>query len=736
MNIFSTGEVVPQLARDVTANRGAILHEVDLPDTFEPPVTDVVFLKVEDAIEVYIGAETRYNGASPTWHAIQARPVLPGPARFVTRSEEPDVATAFRSFTQLLLEAGGTIRPQDYHGVNQPRVTEEIVRGQPSEEHPRFLRNMVAVAAQQPRHLAGREPELERLITCLLRETKPGVVLVGPAGCGKTTLVEMLAERIATGHVPEPLQESAMFDLSLGRVLENGRMVGEIERHVETVLNTGNQPIIFVDELHQIARPELQPVADLLKPALASGQIRLIGATTPTEFRSIQDHAFRRRLTEIRVGEPTLAETFEMVGVRIGSLERHHQIQVDERQLREAIVLSHRFVPDRTLPDKAIDLLDHAAAMQRTASTGFNAPLERQYLLASSSAQARLPASYLDSHQSAVLVEDAALALRAHLTGQDTAIHEIEQVLNSRLAERDLVWQSAIDTLSAKADGRPLACLLLTGPTGVGKTESARLLAERLFNGQIITLNAADVGPEAPHGVATWVGSPPGYVGYNRGGVLTDGLRAHRACVLLIDEIEKAAPEAVQNILLPLLGDGTVTDRNTGEALSTAECLVIGTSNIQPATGQQGGIDAPSTSTRTDVSELHQALVRHLRPEVLGRFHAVLAYAPFDHAALWEIWHREMDKLTQLRGLAQPLVLDTAAEQWVDERLARIRTGARGVLDLFRNAVLPIVAVQSGSDSTHLTSDGARLVNASALTSNAADENSVADSSAGTTTVA
>lgn len=340
-----------ELAQQMRAQGVAELRDVPLPASFNPPMTDIIFIPADGATEVYMSARVAYRGPSAWWQAVQRSPEQPGASRLV--GSAPGDIEAALDFLRDALEQAGDVAEAGCSLATQPET------GPALRDLTRDIR---------AHDLVGRETELGQLVTSMLRETKPGVVLIGPAGCGKTTLVEMLAARIAAEDVPAALRGVPVYDLPLGSLLEDAGTLGGLERRLAELIDTDGRPIFFADELHQLARGELRPVADLIKPGLAAGRLRMIGASTPVEWRRITDTAFLRRLTQITVPEPTPAQTLAMLRQRVRSLSEHHGLCFSDDDLREAIALAARYLPARAFPDKAIDLLDHAAAMQLTAS--------------------------------------------------------------------------------------------------------------------------------------------------------------------------------------------------------------------------------------------------------------------------------------------------------------------------------------------------------------------------------
>lgn len=408
------------LAAQYRQNGMAVVPGVDLPDTFEPPFTDLVFLQVGDTCECYVSANLQYRGEAADWIQVSRRRPSTGQTRKVLETRG-DLFTGVGKFTTLLAAAGGTyaaaatvVPPQPDPAQAPPAASEPAApapvpeplplpprpvpretacpddadaplpeartpEGAPAPASPHRggrspgLRNLVEECRRSPRHYAGREEALLSLKTNLLRESKPGVVLIGKEGVGKSVLVEMLALDIAFNrNVPELLRNTPVFDLPLGALAENGRYVGDIERQARRYLDVPGRPVFFADEIHQLARPELRVLCDVLKPALAEGRIRFIGATTPVEWRKIEDSAFKRRFLEMTIDEPTPWETYVMLRERVRTLARHHGLEIEEAVIREAIMLGARFLPARQFPDKAIDVLDLAAALQATRATDEN----------------------------------------------------------------------------------------------------------------------------------------------------------------------------------------------------------------------------------------------------------------------------------------------------------------------------------------------------------------------------
>ena len=671
-----------RIVREYRANAFVLVPDVRLPPAFSVATAEVVLLQGSDGkCEVHLSSQARYSGRLPQWRAIDDSPEIPGGTRLVA-TVAGDGQAALAELSRLLDLARGEDADEPLQGQTQPPLRQNS-----------GLPDLVAAQRGQPRPFAGREELLPAIAANLCRLEKPGIVLLGAPGVGKTTLVHMLAWDLANDPaMPASLRDVPVLELALGNLTENAGKIGGLEREVRRLLEQPGRPIFFVDEIHQLVRPELAPLRDLLKPQLADGRIRVLAATTPDEWRQLDDEAFKRRFAELTVAEPSCRETARMIAPRVARLAAHHCLSIDERATREAILLADRHLPLRRFPDKALDVIDVAAALQSVARDGD--ALLAWHLHQAAAKLAGTAVELVDPAAAADLASRVEQRLRQQLRGQETAIEQLSATLHSRLAMRTLGWEEAARTLDVPRDRRPLATLLACGPTGVGKTQTARAIAHELFGGNLILLHGSDVGPEAPHGTAAWVGSPPGYVGSQRGGTLTRGLRETPAAVVCIDELEKASPEAVQNILLPLLGDGIVTDRNDGRTLWASACVVLCTSNLAIPVADGDAVFA--------------ALNAHLRPEVVARFHAVLRYVALGMREKWQLW-------SDLRGdlqarLGARLQLDEAARRYIEAQfVAWDDRGARGVEDLFAEQLVPLVVGVQANETVAVTCDGKRL---------------------------
>jgi len=494
--------------------------------------------------------------------------------------------------------------------------------------------------------LIGREPEIERVVQILGRRTKSNPILLGEPGVGKTAIAEGLAQRIHNGDIPELLQDKQVIALDMGSLLAGTRFRGDFEERlkgiVEEVRKSGNI-ILFIDEIHTLvgagSMGGAMDASNLLKPALARGELQCLGATTLDEYkRHIErDAALERRFQPVMVGEPTKEQAIEILRGLKATYEDFHQVKYDQKAIEAAVNLSSRYINDRFLPDKAIDLLDEAGSRTHL-----------RYSLQSTSPAEVNEESPLINPESLIPVVDAEeiAQIVAAWTGipvSQLTQTESESLLNLeyQLHERIIGQQEAVNAVSRairrarvnlKNPNRPIASFIFAGPTGVGKTELTKALAKLLFGSEssMIRLDMSEFMES--HTVSKLIGAPPGYIGYNEGGQLTEAVRRQPYRVVLFDEIEKAHPD-VFNLLLQLLEDGHLTD-SQGRRVDFKNTLIIMTSNIGSKVIEKGG-NSLGFDIADDFAQSHyqqisnrvtEELKQYFRPEFLNRLDEIIVF--------------------------------------------------------------------------------------------------------------
>ncbi|HUJ00293.1 MAG TPA: ATP-dependent Clp protease ATP-binding subunit ClpA [Usitatibacter sp.] len=474
--------------------------------------------------------------------------------------------------------------------------------------------------------LIGRESELERVVQILCRRRKNNPLLVGEAGVGKTAIAEGLAKRIIDSQVPEILAKAQVYALDMGALLAGTKYRGDFEQRLKAVLKQlvdNPNAILFIDEIHTLigagsASGGTLDASNLLKPALSSGSLKCIGATTYNEYRGIfeKDHALSRRFQKVDVNEPSIPETVEILRGLKSRFELHHGVKYTANALTTAAELSARYINDRHLPDKAIDVIDEAGALQRIL------PKSKQKKVIGKpeieeivSKIARVPARSVSNDDRSAL-KNLDRDLKATVFGQDQAIDALSAAI--KMARSGLGNPQ-----------KPVGCFLFSGPTGVGKTEVARQLAF-IMGVELIRFDMSEYMER--HAVSRLIGAPPGYVGFDQGGLLTEAITKHPYSVLLLDEIEKAHPD-IFNILLQVMDHGTLTDNN-GRKADFRNVAIVMTTNAGAEMLSKSSIGFASTRA---VGDEMAEIKRMFTPEFRNRLDAIISFNPLDEQIILRV---------------------------------------------------------------------------------------------------
>ena len=474
--------------------------------------------------------------------------------------------------------------------------------------------------------LIGREHELERVIQVLCRRRKNNPLLVGEAGVGKTAIAEGLARRIIEGNVPELLKEFTVYSLDMGALLAGTKYRGDFEQRLKAVLKQlveNPKSILFIDEIHTIigagaASGGTLDASNLLKPALSTGALKCIGATTYTEYRVIfeKDHALSRRFQKIDVPEPSIAETIEILKGLKTRFEQHHGVKYAPAALTTAAELSARFINDRHLPDKAIDVIDEAGAAQKILPKSKQKKVISKTEIEEIVAKiARIPARSVSSDDRNSL-KTLDRDLKNVVFGQNPAIDALVTAI--RMARSGL-----------GNPRKPIGNFLFSGPTGVGKTEVARQLAY-CMGVELLRFDMSEYMER--HAVSRLIGAPPGYIGFDQGGQLTESITKHPYSVLLLDEIEKAHPD-IFNILLQVMDHGTLTDNN-GRKADFRNVIIIMTTNAGADVLSKGSIGFTESKQAGDEME---SIKRMFTPEFRNRLDATISFGALDHEVILRV---------------------------------------------------------------------------------------------------
>ena len=592
----------------------------------------------------------------------------------------------------------------------------------------KYARDLTALAREgKIDPVIGRDEEILRVVQVLSRRTKNNPVLIGDPGVGKTAIAEGLALKIAHNNVPETLKGRTLLSLDLGAMVAGSKFRGEFEERLKGVMDeihkAAGQIVLFIDELHTVvgagAAEGAMDASNMLKPALARGELQCIGATTLDEYRKNieKDAALERRFQPVFVGEPSIPDTISILQGLRDRYEAHHKVKITDEALKAAAELSARYLTERFLPDKAIDLVDEAASKVRISlasmpedlknmetdltdllSEGQAAADAREYEKAAKlrdeeqALRARYQAardtwekesginSVVDEHDIAqVIAKQTGIPVARMFEGEAQKLLGLEADLHHRVIGQEAAISAIAEAVRRSRAGlsdpnRPIGSFLFLGPTGVGKTELAKALAEFLFDDESALLRIDMSEYMEKHSVARLIGSPPGYVGYEEGGQLTEAVRRRPYRVLLLDEIEKAHPD-VWNVLLQVLDDGRLTD-GQGRVVNFKNTVIIMTSNI----GSHLIEAIPSEATETEAQDLYEQmqnrvmveLKAHLRPELLNRIDEIIVFHALNREQIGQIVKLLLKKTTRAlaeRGMTLEVTdkaLDALATQGYD----------------------------------------------------------------------
>jgi ATP-dependent Clp protease ATP-binding subunit ClpA len=515
--------------------------------------------------------------------------------------------------------------------------------------------------------LIGREFEVNRVVQILARRRKNNPLLVGDSGVGKTAIAEGLAKRIVDGDVPDVIADAVVFSLDMGALLAGTKYRGDFEKRFKALLaELKKQPhgILFIDEIHTIigagaASGGVMDASNLLKPMLSSGEVRCMGSTTFTEYRGIfeKDSALTRRFQKVDVGEPSVEDTYLILKGLKSRFEDHHELKYQDKALRAAAELADRYITDRNLPDKAIDVIDEAGASQRLL-----APNKRKKVItvhdveAIVAAMAKIPPKSVSASDKELLfgLEDK---LKMVVFGQDEAIGTLSAAVK-------------LSRAGLNAPEKPTGSFLFAGPTGVGKTEISRQLA-KVMGMELLRFDMSEYMER--HTVSRLIGAPPGYVGFDQGGLLTEAVNKNPHCVLLLDEIEKAHPE-VFNLLLQVMDHGTLTDNN-GRKTDFRNVILIMTTNAGAETISRRSI---GFSHQDHTSDGMEAIRKQFTPEFRNRLDSIIQFAALTRDNIMFVVDKFLVELqAQLDDKKVHMNIDDETRDWFAENGYDEKMGAR-----------------------------------------------------------
>ncbi len=565
------------------------------------------------------------------------------------------------------------------HGISKvPMESESELTGDPEMDMngdapapkplERFASNLNARAIEgKIDPLIGRDDEVERVVQILCRRRKNNPLLVGEAGVGKTAIAEGLAKRIVDKKVPEVLQDATIYALDLGGLVAGTKYRGDFEKRLKGVLHQLKEEegaVLFIDEIHTVigagsASGGVMDASNLIKPMLSSGELKCIGSTTYQEYRGVfeKDRALARRFQNIDIDEPSVDETFQILKGLRSRFEEHHDVKYSDKALKTAAELADKHINDRHLPDKAIDVIDEAGAnMNIKPKSSRKKNITVKQIEDVVSKIARIPPKHVSTDDTTVL-KNLERDLKLVVFGQDDAISTLSTAIK--------MSRSGIGN-----EEKPIGSFLFAGPTGVGKTEVTRQLS-MILGIELLRFDMSEYMER--HTVSRLIGAPPGYVGFDQGGLLTDAVLKAPHCVLLLDEIEKAHPD-VFNLLLQIMDHGTLTDTN-GRKVDFRNVILVMTTNAGASEMSRTSVGFTTQDNQSDGIEI---IKRTFTPEFRNRMDAIIQFSPLNQKTIMHVVDKFVAQLeAQLESKKIEIQIEPSAKEWIAERGYDVKMGAR-----------------------------------------------------------